>query len=100
MNPIFVRPFKFSEEDKPLMDKQMLLSKNSTSHTSPVILNTRKLTKDKMPVVDLRLLNTRIWRCNTSIPLMSNVWSILGNSQCEVLSCLDLTDAYHGIPSN
>ena len=33
-----------------------ILSKNSTSHTSPVMLITRKLTKDKRPVVDFRLL--------------------------------------------
>ena len=57
-----------------------ILSKNSTSHTSPVMLITRKLTNDKRPVVDFRLLNTRILRRNTSIPLMKDVLSILGNS--------------------
>ena len=86
-SPLFVRPFPISESDKPFMDEQMerlvslgILSKNSTSHTSPVMLITRKLTKDKRPVVDFRLLNTRILRRNTSIPLMSDVLSILGNS--------------------
>ena len=86
-SPFFVRPFPISESDKPFMDDQMerlvslgILSKNSTSHTSPVMLITRKLTKDKRPVVDFRLLNTRILRRNTSIPLMSDVLSILGNS--------------------
>ena len=84
--PFFVRPFKISEEDKTLVDKQMerlvslgILTKNSTSHTSPVMLITRKLTKDKRPVVDFRLLNTRILRCNSTIPLMSHVLNILGN---------------------
>ena len=74
-----------------------ILSKNSTSHTSPVMLITRKLTKDKRPVVDFRLLNTRILRRNTSIPLMSDVLSILGNSECEVVSCVNIKDAYHSI---
>ena len=74
-----------------------ILSKNSTSYTSPVMLITRKLTKDKRPVVDFRLLNTRILRRNTSIPLMSDVLSILGNSECEVVSCVDIKDAYHSI---
>ena len=76
----FVRPFPLSESDKPFMDKQMerlvslgILSKNSTSHTSPVMLITRKITQDKRPVVDFRLLNTKILRRNTSIPLMSDV---------------------------
>ena len=62
------------------------------------MLITRKLTKDKRPVVDFRLLNSRILRDITSKPLMGDVLSILGNSECEVLSCLDLKDAYHGIP--
>ena len=104
-SPFFVRPFPLSEEDKPFMDKQMerlvslgILSKNSTSHTLPVMLITRKLTNDKCPVVDFRLLNTRILRRNTSIPLMSDVLSILGNSECEVVSCVDIKDAYHSIP--
>ena len=74
-----------------------ILSKNSTSHTSPVMLITRKLTNDKRPVVDFRLLNTRILHRNTSIPLMSDVLSILGNSECEIISCVDIRDAYHSI---
>ena len=49
-----VRPFPISETDKPFMDDQMeklvslgILSKNSTSHTSPVMLITRKI-KDQL----------------------------------------------------
>ena len=87
------------------MDRQMerlislgILSRNSTSHTSPVMFITRKLTKDKRPVVDFRLLNTRILCHNTSIPLMTDVLNILGNSKCECLTCCDLKDAYHSIP--
>ena len=103
-SPFFVRPFPISEKDKPFMDEQMerlvslgILSKNSTSHTSPVMLITRKMNKDKRPVVDFRLLNTRILRRNTSIPLMSDVLIILGNSECEVVSCVDIKDAYHSL---
>ena len=62
------------------------------------MLITRKLTNDKWPVVDFRLLNTRILRRNTSIPLMKDVLSILGNSKYEVMSCVDIKDAYHSIP--
>ena len=77
-----------------------ILSKNSRSHTSPVMLITRKLTKDKRPVVDFRLFNTRILRRNTSIPLMGDILSILGNSECEVVSCVDIKYAYHSIILN
>ena len=95
----FVRPFPLSETDKEFMNEQMerlvslgILSKNSTSHTSPVMLITRKLTNDKRPVVDFRLLNTRILRINTSIPLMKDALGILGNSKCEVMSCVNIND--------
>ena len=62
-----VHLFNISEEDKPIMDRQMnrlvslgILSKNNTSHTSLVMLLTCKLTKDKCPIVDFQLLNTWI----------------------------------------
>ena len=79
-SPFFVRPFPFSETDKGFMDEQMerlvslgILSKNSISHTSPVMLITRKLMNDKRPVVDFRLLKMRILQRKTSIPLMKDV---------------------------
>ena len=50
-----------------------ILSKNSTSHTSPVMLITCKLTKDKRPIVDFRLLNTRILRRNNTTPLIHDI---------------------------
>ena len=102
--PFFVRPFPISEEDKPIIDKQMqrlvslkILSKNTTSHTSPVMLITRKVTKDKRSVVDFRLLNTRIKRHNTATPLLRDIYQMLGKTQSTVLSCVDLKDAFHSL---
>ena len=96
----FVRPFPIAEEDKPLMDKCMqklvslgILTKNSTTHTSPVMLVARKGNERKRPVVDFRLLNTRIVRRNTSTPLLRDIFIMLGRAQCEVLSCVDLKEA-------
>ena len=101
----FVRPFPIAEEDKPLMDKCMqklvslgILSKNSTTHTSPVMLVARKGNERKRPVVDFRLLNTRIVRRNTSTPLLRDIFIMLGRAQCEVLSCVDLKEAFHSLP--
>ena len=101
-SPFFVRPFPISEEDKPVMDKQMqrlcslkISSRNTTSHTSPVMLITRKITRDKRPVVDFRLLNTRIKRHNTATPLLRDIYQMLGKAQSTVLSCVDLKDAFH-----
>ena len=101
----FVRPFPIAEEDKPLMDKCMqklvslgILTKNSTTHTSPIMLVARKGNERKRPVVDFRLLNTRIIRRNTSTPLLRDIFIMLGRAQCEVLSCVDLKEAFHSMP--
>ena len=101
----FVRPFPIAEEDKPLMDKCMqklislgILTKNSTIHTSPVILVARKGNERKRPVVDFRLLNTRIVRRNTSTPLLRDIFIMLCRAQCEVLSYVDLKEAFHSLP--
>ena len=100
----FIRPFPIVEEDKPLMDKCMqklvslgILTKNSTTHTSPVMLVARKGNERKRPVVDFRLLNTRIVRRNTSTPLLRDIFIMLGRAQCEVLSCVDLKEAFHSL---
>ena len=102
--PFFVRPFPISEEDKPIMDWQIqrlvslgILTRNTTNHTSPVMLITRKLTRDKRPVVDFRLLNTRIKRHNTDTPLMRDICQMLGKAQSRILSCVDLKDAFHSL---
>ena len=103
-SPFFVQPFLIHEEDKPIMDRYMaklvslgILTKNNTTHTSPVMLVARKGTKNKRPVVDFRLLNTRIMRRNTATPLLRDIFKMLGRSKCEVLSCVDLKDAFHSL---
>ena len=101
----FVRPFPIAEEDKPLMDKCMqklvflgILTRNSTTHPSSVMLVARKGNERKRPVVDFRLLNIRIVRRNTSTPLLRDIFIMLGRAQCEVLSCVDLKEAFHSLP--
>ena len=103
--PFFVRPFPVAEEDKPLIDKCMqklvsfgILTKNSTTHTSPIMLLARKGNERKRPVVDIRLLNTRIVRRNTSTPLLRDIFIMLGRAQREVLSCVDLKEVFHSLP--
>ena len=103
-SPFFVRPFGIAEDDKEWMDWQMerlvhlgILSKKSTSHTSPVMLISRKLTTDKRLVVDFRFLNSRVVRRNTTTPLMRDIFATLGRSQVECMSCIDFKDAYHSL---
>ena len=61
------------------------------------MLITRKVTNDKCPIVDFRLLNTCICRRNNATPLLKDIFKMLGKSKCEVLSCVDIKDAYHSI---
>ena len=77
-----------------------IFSRNNTSHTSPVMLLTRKLTKDKRPVIDFHLLNTRIRQRNTATPLIKDIYRIIDNSHCQVMSCIAIKDAYHSIRLN
>ena len=66
---------------------------NILSFLSPVMLISRKLTKDKTVVTDFRHLNVRIAKNNLAYLLVRDTFSMLGNSKCEVLSVLDLIDA-------
>ena len=62
------------------------------------MLVARKGNERKRPVVDFRLLYTSIVRRNTSTPLLRDIFIILGRAQCEVLSCVDLKEAFHSLP--
>ena len=66
-------------------------------YSSPVMLISRKLTQDKRMVMDFRHLNIRIAEKNLAYPLVRDTFSVLGNSKCEVLSVLDLKDAFHSL---
>ena len=61
------------------------------------MLISRKLTKDKRVVTDCRHLNVRIAKNNLAYPLLKDMFSVLGSSKCEVLSVLDLKDAFHSL---
>ena len=61
------------------------------------MLISRKLTKVKGVVTDFRHLNVRIAKNNLAYPLVRDIFSVLGNSKCEVLLVLDLKDAFHSL---
>ena len=101
-SPFFIRPYHVREEDKAFIDKKMewlcymgILKEGFSSYSSPVMLISRKLTKDKRVVTDFRHLNVRIAKNNLAYPLVRDMFSVLGNSKCEVLSVLHLKDAFH-----
>ena len=103
-SPFFIRPYHVREEDKVVIDKEMnrlyymgILNKGFLAYSSLVILISRKLTKDKRVVTDFRHLNVRIAKNSLAYPLVRYTFSVLGNLKCEVLSVLDLKDAFHSL---
>ena len=74
-----------------------ILKEGLSAYSSPVMLISRKLTKDKRVVTDFRHLNVRIAKNNLAYRLVRDTFSVLGNSKCKVLSVLDLNDAFHSL---
>ena len=103
-SPFFIRPFHTKEEDKAILDKEMkrlcylgILKEGFSAYSSLVMLISRKVTQDKRVVTDFRHLNMRIAKNNLAYPLLKDTFMLLGGSKCEVLSVLDLKDAFHSL---
>ena len=89
---------------KPFCDREMkrlcylgILKEGFSACSSPVMLVSRKLTKDKRVVTDFRHLNMRIAKNNLAYPLLKDTFTLLGSSKCEVLSVLHLKDTFHSL---
>ena len=96
-SPFFIRPYHLREEDKVIIDKEMkrlcymgILKEGFSAYSSPVMLVSRKLTKDKRVVTDFKHLNVRTAKNNLAYLLDRDIFSVLGNPKCEVLSVLDV----------
>ena len=74
-----------------------ILKEGFSAYSSPVMLISRKLTKDKRVVMDFRHLNIRIANNNLVYPLVRDTFCVLGSSKYEVLSVLDLKDPFHSL---
>ena len=103
-SPFFIRPFHAREEDKAILDKEMkrlcylgILKEGFSAYSSPVMLISRKMTQDKTVVTDFWHLNMRIAKNNLAYPLLKDTFTLLGSSKCEILSVLDLKDAFHSL---
>ena len=100
----FIRPYHVKEEDRAVLDKEMrwlcylgILKEGFSAYSSPVMLISQKLTSDKRVVTDFRHLNMRIAKNNLAYPLLRDTFALLGSSKCEVMSVLDLKDAFHSL---
>ena len=102
--PFFICPYHVKEEDRAVLDKEMrwlcylgILKEDFSVYLSPVLLISQKFTLDKRVVTDFRHLNMRIVKNNLTYPLLRDTFALLGSSKCEVLSALDLKDAFHSL---
>ena len=74
-----------------------ILKEGFSAYSSPGMLISSKMTQDKRVVTDFRHLNMRIAKNNLAYPLLKDTFTLLGSSKCEVLSVLDLKDAFHSL---
>ena len=102
--PFFIQPYHVKEEDRAVLDREMrwlcylgILKEGFSAYSSPIMLISRKLTSDKRVVTDFRHLNMRIAKNNLAYPLLRDTFSLLGSSKCEVMSVIDLKDAFHSL---
>ena len=75
-SPFFIRPYHVREEDKAFIDKEMkqlcymgILKEGFSAYSSPVMLISRKLTKDQRVVTDFRHLNMRMAKKQLSLSI-------------------------------
>ena len=76
MFPFFNRPYHLKEEGKAILDKEMkrlyylgIIKEGFSTYSGPVMLISRKLTKNKRAVSDFMHLNVRIAKNNLVYPL-------------------------------
>lgn len=100
--PFYIRPFAVKEDMKPKIDHEMdrlvslgILKKGLSGYSSPAMAIPRKNSEIPRVVGDFRELNKRLVKLNMSFPLVRDCIQTIGASQCEVMSVVDLRDAYH-----
>ena len=74
-----------------------ILKEGFSAYSSPVMLISRKMTKDKRVITDFRHLNMWITKNNLAYPLLKDTFLKLGSSKCKVMSILNLKDAFHSL---
>ena len=103
-SPFFVRQYHVKEEDRAVMDKEMkrlcylgILKEGFSGYSSLVVLLSRKMTSDKRVVTDFRHLYMRIAKNNLAYLFLRDTFALLGSLKCELMSVLDLIDAFHSL---
>ena len=100
-----MRPYNIREDQKPIIQKEMdrleklgIIRKGLMGYSLPVLLVKQKQQNLYRVVTDFRVLNERLVRVNHAFPIVRDCLEAIGASKCEVMSVLDLRDAYHTLP--
>ena len=72
-----------------------ILKKGLSGYSSPAMAIPRKNSDIPRVVGDFRYLNKRLVKLNMTFPLVRECIQTIGARQCEVMSVIDLRDAYH-----
>ena len=72
-----------------------ILRKGLSSYSLPMMLISRKMSGIPCIITDFRHPNSRFVQLNCSFPLVRDAIQILGASECELITVIDLRDAYH-----
>ena len=87
-----------------ILDKEMkqlcylgILKEGFSAYSSPVMLISKKMTKDRRVVTDFRHLNMHITKNNLAYPVLKDTFLMLGSSKCKFMSVLDLKDPFHSL---
>ena len=102
-SPFFIRPYHVKEEDKALIDKEMkwlcylgILKEGFSAYSSPVMLISRKLYKRQRSSDRFQTSKCKNSKEQLGISdYLKDMFSVLGCSKYEILSVLDLKDAFH-----
>ena len=74
-----------------------ILKECFSAHSSPVMLISRKMMKEKRVVTYFRHLNMHIAKNNLTYLLLKDTFALLGSCKCRVMSVLDLKDTLHSL---
>ena len=100
--PFFIRPFTVKEDMKAKIDREMdrlvklgILKKGLSGYSSPAMAIPRKKSDIPWVVGDFRYLNKRLVKLNMTFPFVREGIQAISTSLCEVMSVIDIHDAYH-----
>ena len=80
------------------LEKLRIIQKGLTGYSLLVLLVKQKQQNLYWVVTNFRVLNEQLVQVNHAFPIVRDYLEAIGASRCEVMSVLDLRDAYHTLP--